>query len=85
MRPPSAGRAHRAVPRRLVVLHERANGLPLDGEGIQAWLEWEWEAARWRVPAEVSAAELGEMVERGTGLIERECHRVLAQAERPPR
>ena len=84
--PPSAGvGTHRAVPRRLVGLHERAHGLPLDGEGIQAWLEWEWEANRWRVPLEISAAELGEMVERGTGLIERECHRAVTLSERPPR
>ena len=33
--------AHHAAPRCLVSLHERANGLPLDEEGIQAWLEWE--------------------------------------------
>ncbi len=30
---------HHAAPRCLVSLHERANGLPLDGEGIEAWLE----------------------------------------------
>ncbi len=73
---------HHAAPRCLVSLHERANGLPLDGEGIQAWLEWEWEAMRWRVPVEVSAAELGELIERGTGLIERECHRTLLEGDR---
>jgi hypothetical protein len=83
--PPSAGGDHRAVPRRLIEMHERANGLPLDGEGLQAWLEWEWDATRWRVPVEVSAAELREMVERGTGQIERECHRKLLRAERPSR
>jgi hypothetical protein len=65
-----------------MVLHERANGLPLDGEGMQAWLEWEWEATRWRVPVEVSAAELGELVERGTGPIERECHRLVRGGDR---
>jgi hypothetical protein len=32
--------AHHAAPRCLVSLHERANGASLDGEGIQAWLEW---------------------------------------------
>ena len=85
--PPSAGGsadggAHRAVPRRLMVLRERADGLPLDGEGIQAWLEWEWEATRWRVPVEVSAAELGELIERGTGPMERECHRTLLEGGR---
>jgi hypothetical protein len=39
--------AHHAAPRCLISLHERANGTSLDGEGIQAWLEWEWEAMRW--------------------------------------
>ena len=42
--------AHHAAPRCLISLHERANGTSLDGVGIQAWLEWEWEAMRWRVP-----------------------------------
>jgi hypothetical protein len=32
--------AHHAAPRCLISLHERANGTSLDGEGIQAWLEW---------------------------------------------
>jgi hypothetical protein len=32
--------AHHAVPRCLISLHEKANGTSLDGEGIQAWLEW---------------------------------------------
>jgi hypothetical protein len=32
--------AHHAAPRCLISLHERANGSSLDGEGIQAWLEW---------------------------------------------
>jgi hypothetical protein len=35
---------HHAAPRCLLTLHERANGSPLDGEGIQAWVEWEIEA-----------------------------------------
>jgi hypothetical protein len=33
--------AHHAAPRCLISLHERANnGASLDGQGIQAWLEW---------------------------------------------
>jgi hypothetical protein len=39
--------AHHAAPRCLISLHEKANGTELDGEGIEAWLEWEWEAMRW--------------------------------------
>src|SRR5215218_7526191 len=50
--------AHHAAPRCLISLHEKANGTSLDGEGIQAWLEWEWEAMRWRVPVEISRDEL---------------------------
>jgi hypothetical protein len=40
---------HHAAPRYLLTLHERANGTTtdLDGEGIQAWVEWELEAMRW--------------------------------------
>ena len=34
--------AHHAAPRCLISLHERATGTALDGEAIQAWLEWEW-------------------------------------------
>ncbi len=63
--------AHHAVPRCLLRLHEEANSLPdgasLDGEGIQAWLEWEMEAMRWQVPVEVSRAELEVLVEGGAG------------------
>ena len=68
---------HHAAPRCLVSLHERANGLPLEGEGIQAWLEWEWEAMRWRVPVEISRAELEALVERSAVVLERERHRLV--------
>ena len=75
--------AHHAVARRLLRLHERANnGTELDGEGIQAWLEWEWEAMRWRVPAELSRAELEGLVERSAELLDRECHRFLHESDR---
>jgi len=66
---------HHAAPRCLVSLHERANGLPLDGEGIQAWLEWE--ATRWRVPVEISSEELEALVESSAVVLEREKHRLL--------
>ena len=55
--------AHHAAPRCLVPLHERANGgTSLDGEGIQAWLEWEVEAMRWRVSVEISRSDLEALV-----------------------
>jgi hypothetical protein len=68
---------HHAAPQCLLGLHERANGTSLDGEGIQAWLEWEWEATRWRVPVEISRADLEELVERSIEVLERERHRLL--------
>jgi hypothetical protein len=54
---------HHAAPRCLISLHEKANGTSLDGEGIQAWVEWEMEAMRWRVPVEISRGDLETLVE----------------------
>ena len=68
---------HHAAPRCLVSLHERANGTTLDGEGIQAWLEWEWEATRWRVPVEISREELKALVASSEEVMERESHRMV--------
>ena len=69
------------APRCLLTLYERANGLPdgtsLDGEGIQAWLEWEMEAMRWRVPVEISRSELERLIEASEEVLEREKHRLL--------
>ena len=70
--------AHHAAPRCLLRLHERANGTTdLDGEAIQAWLEWEWEATRWRVPAEISREDLRELVAASEEVLERERHRLV--------
>ena len=54
---------HHAAPRCLISLYEKANGTSLDAEGIQAWVEWEMEAMRWRVPVEISRDELEVLVE----------------------
>ena len=43
----------------------------MGGEGIQAWLEWEMEAMRWRVPIEISKDDLEALVE-GSGVSPRE-------------
>jgi hypothetical protein len=70
--------AHHVVPRCLIALHERAHaGTTLDGEDIQAWLEWEMEAMRWRVPVEISRADLEELVERSAELLERKRRRLM--------
>jgi hypothetical protein len=71
--------AHHAAPRCLISLHEMANGTSLDGEGIQAWLEWE--AMRWRVPVEISRDELEALVGRSTVVLEREKHRLIHEGD----
>ena len=68
---------HHAAPRCLLALHERANGTELGGEGIQAWVEWEWEAMRWRVPVEISRADLEALVASSETVLEREKHRLV--------
>jgi len=77
--------AHHAVPRCLLSLHERANGDDgggggggeLDGAAIQAWLEWEMEPMRWRVPIEISRDDLEGLVGASEVVLERERHRLL--------
>ncbi len=76
------GEVHHAAPRCLVSLHERANGsTELDGEGIQAWLEWEMEAMRWRVPVEIERADLEALVGASETVLEREKHRLLHEGD----
>src|SRR5215203_1013712 len=73
--------AHHTAPRCLISLHDRANGSSLDGEGIQAWLEWEWEAMRWCVPVEISREDLEALVKKSTVVLEREKHRLIHEGD----
>ena len=74
--------SHHAAPRCLLGLHEKANSnTTLDGQAIQAWLEWEWEALRWKVPVEISRADLEELVERSEVVLEREKHRLIHESD----
>ena len=75
--PASPAEVHHAVPRCLLRLHDEATSGDLDGAGIQAWLEWEWEALRWGVPAEIERADLERLVEASAVLLEREKHRLI--------
>jgi hypothetical protein len=72
---------HHAAPRCLISLHEKANGSSLNGEGIQAWLEWEMEAMRWTVPVEISKDDLKAVVETSEVVLEREKHRLLHSSD----
>jgi hypothetical protein len=68
---------HHAAPRCLLTLYEKANGAELDGEGIQAWVEWEIEAMRWRVPVEIAREDLEALVVSSEVVLERQKHRLL--------
>jgi hypothetical protein len=73
---------HHAAPRCLLRLHDEANGTTdLDGEGIQLWMEWEWEAMRWGVDVEISRPDLEALVERSTILLDRAEHRLIHQSD----
>src|SRR5215212_11227115 len=72
---------HHAAPRCLLSLHERANGTSLTGEGIQAWVEWELEAMRWRVPVEISRDDLRALVEVSEVVLEQQKHRLLHEGD----
>ena len=75
------GEVHHAAPRCLISLHEKANGSSLDGEGIQAWVEWEMEAMRWRVPVEIAREDLEALVASSEVALEREEHRLLHEGD----
>jgi len=76
-----AQEVHHAVPRCLLRLQERANAGELDGEGIQLWMEWEWEAQRWGVDVEISRDDLTELVEQSTVVMDREKHRLIHETD----
>jgi hypothetical protein len=73
---------HHAAPRCLLDLHERANGkTTLDGEDIQAGVEWVLEGMRWRVPVEISRDDLRALVEASEIVLERESHRLVHEGD----
>ena len=72
---------HHAVPRCLLRLYDQAEAGALDGEGIQAWVEWEMEAMGWRVPVEIDRSELEALVASSEVVLEREKHRLLHESD----
>src|SRR5215203_1547454 len=69
---PTTQEVHHAAPRCLLRLYDEAANGDLDGEGIQAWLEFEHEALRWGVDVEISREDLQALIERSTVVLERE-------------
>ena len=77
----SLAEVHHAVPGCLLRLYDQAEAGGLDGEGIQAWVEWEIEAMRWRVPVEIDRSDLEALVEVSEVVLERQKHRLLHEAD----
>ena len=67
---------HHRIPQHLLKLHDRAASHHGDDcEGIQLWLEFEWEAMRYGVDPDISRDDLVALIEASTVLLPREEHR----------
>lgn len=71
------GELPHVAPRCLLRLHEAV----AEGSGADAWLEWEDEASRWRVPVQIAREDLAELVASSTELLDREAHRLLHESD----
>lgn len=65
---------HHRVPRCLLSLRDRADAAGFDGGGIELWMEYEHEAARYGVDVSILREELAKLVEASTVLLSREWH-----------
>ena len=66
---------HHEIPGCLLRLRDRAEAhTEIDGEGIQAWLDYELEALRSGVDPDVGRNELAAMIEGSTGALSRDDH-----------
>ncbi len=68
---------HHRVPQCLLRLYDRAASHQGDDdcEGIQLWLEFEWEAMRYGVDPDISRDDLATLIEASTVMLSREEHR----------
>lgn len=73
--PTTGPQVHHRIPRCLLRLHERAMSTDLDGEGIEAWLEFEYEARRHGVDVEISREDLAALVEASVVILDGADHR----------
>ena len=67
---------HHAIPQCLLQLRDRAEGAALDGEGIEAWLEYEHEAMRYGVDPDISRDDLAALIDTSTVVLERGARRL---------
>ena len=66
---------HHRIPRCLLGFYERSVAGDLDGEGLQAWFDWEEEAFRYGVDPDVSREELELLIEASTSPVPAAVHR----------
>jgi hypothetical protein len=72
---------HHSVPRCLLRLRDRAEAAPLEGEGIELWVEFEYEAARYGVDPEMSRDDLAALIDASCVLMERAEHRATHESD----
>ncbi len=71
-----AAHIHHEKPRHLLRLHREALASPADAliGRVEGWLSWEAEAVRYGVPVDIGAADLAELVESSTVLVDADEH-----------
>jgi hypothetical protein len=77
----SAVEIHHRVPRCLLRLRDRADTAPLDGEDIELWLEFEFEAMCYGVDVDISRDDLEALIEASTVSLGRDDHRTLHERD----
>ena len=71
---------HHRIPRYLLGFYDRFEAGSLDGEGLQAWFEWEGVAFRYGVDPDVSRGELATLIEGSAVEIPEEQHKASHSA-----
>ena len=66
---------HHTVPQCLLRLRDRADAAPLDGEGIELALEFEYEASRYGVDVDISREDLAVLIEASVVVRDERDHR----------
>jgi hypothetical protein len=72
---------HHRVPRCLLRLRDRADAAPFDGEGIQLWLDFEYEAICYGVDPDMNRDNLAALIEASTVPLGRDDHRTLHERD----
>lgn len=67
-----AAEAHHQTPRFLLRLHDQAHDA---GEGLEVWITWAGEAARYGVSAEIERSDLERIVRWSVVSVEEDAHR----------